>query len=156
MIQRQYIINTANKELGTKEFPKDSNIQKYGKWYGQNGVKWCGQFVSWVFAQSGAALGHIDSDNGYSSCQDGYKHFLSLGKITKNPQKGDIVFYDWNKDAHADHTGIFHTWIKQGESFAAYEGNTSVGNDSNGGEVMHRLRNIRSVIGFADMSYILD
>ena len=101
--------------------------------FGENGVQWCAIFVSWVFDHADYPLGNIDTDKGYSSCQDGYNHWKKTGELTETPQMGDIVLYDWNEDGHCDHTGIFLKWIEEGKIFQSYEGNTSVGNDSDGG-----------------------
>ena len=148
-MSRQKIVDTAAAEVGTKENPPDSNMTKFGAWYGENGVKWCAIFVSWVYAHAGCPLGYIDSPNGYASCQDGYEHWKKTGELTKTPEMGDIVLYDWDWDGHCDHTGIFNKWIQEGVTFESYEGNTSAGNNSNGGEVMLRTRNVKFVKAFA-------
>jgi len=147
-MSRQTIIDVAAEQVGTKENPPGSNRTKYGEWFGENGLKWCAIFVSWVYAQAGYPLGQIDSNKGYSSCQDGYDHWKKSGELTSHPKMGDIVLYDWNEDGHCDHTGIFYQWITEGKSFQSYEGNTSVGSDSDGGEVMLRNRNLKYVETF--------
>jgi hypothetical protein len=53
-----------------------------------------------------------------------------IGKAA--PQPGDIAIYDWDGGV-ADHIGIVETYLGGGK-FTAIEGNTSVGNDSDGGE----------------------
>jgi hypothetical protein len=147
-MSRQKVIEVAASQLGVKESPPDSNKTKYGEWYGENGVQWCAIFVSWVFDQARSPLGHIDTDKGYASCQDGYLHWQRTHELTTTPQEADIVLYDWNLDGHCDHTGIFFKWLEEGVSFQSYEGNTSVGNDSDGGEVMLRTRTVRYVKAF--------
>jgi len=153
-MSRQAIINIAASQLGTKESPPGSNKTKYGEWYGENGVKWCAIFVSWVFNEAGCPLGKIDSPKGYSSCQNGYEHWKKTGELTAKPQMGDIVLFDWNEDGHCDHTGIFYQWIEEGKSFHSYEGNTSVGSESDGGAVMLRTRNMKYVHAFASPKVI--
>ena len=106
-MSRQTIINVAAAEVGTKESPPDSNLTKYGAWFGLNGEKWCAIFVSWVYAHAGYPLGDIDTNRGYSSCQSGYEHWKLTGELTDDPQMGDIVLFDWDGDGHCDHTGIF-------------------------------------------------
>jgi hypothetical protein len=147
-MSRDKIINVAAGELGTKESPPDSNCTNYGEWFGENGQKWCAIFVSWVFYHAGYPLGPIDTSKGFSSCQSGYNHWHQNGEIVTDPKPADIVLFDWNQNGHCDHTGIFFKWIKKGLSFYTYEGNTSVGNDSDGGEVMKRIRYMRSVKAF--------
>ena len=139
------IVNIAHAEIGTKEVPFGSNKTKYGKWFGLDGVPWCGIFVSWVYAQAGRQLPSIGWLRGFASVQQAYLHYKAEGKITDTPVPGDIVVFDWNGDGWFDHTGIFVRWIDS-ERFGSIEGNTSLGNQSNGGEVMMRKRNKRQAV----------
>lgn len=139
------LINIANDEIGTVEVPKNSNKTKYGKWFGWNGVPWCGIFVSWVYAQNKTPLGNIGFLKGFAGCQTAVAHFKKTKEITKTPQSGDIVFYDWNNDKRYDHTGIFVKQIDENH-FEAIEGNTSINNQSNGGQVMKRIRTFNNAI----------
>jgi peptidoglycan hydrolase-like protein with peptidoglycan-binding domain len=147
---RQTIIDTAASQNGTKENPPNTNKTSYGEWYGMNGVHWCAIFVSWVYDQAGHPLGQIDSPKGYHYCPSAYNFWKRNNRITKNPQPGDIVLYDWEGDARSNHTGIFVEWIKQGETFKAWEGNTSLTNDSDGGQVMMRTRSVKLVQAFVN------
>ena len=135
------IIEVAEKEIGTTEFPINSNRTKYGKWFGLDSVAWCGIFVSWCYAKANTPLPKIGFTKGFAGCQTAVAYFKAHKKIVEFPQEGDIVFFDWNNDGRYDHTGIFVKWlnIKFGE-FETIEGNTSLTNDSNGGEVMRRKR----------------
>lgn len=140
-MSRQKIIETAASQNGVKESPPNSNKTIYGKWYGLDGVKWCCIFVSWVYDHAGHHLEAIDSPNGYQSCQSGYNFWKRNNRIVKEPQPADIVLYDWTGNGICDHTGIFVKWLDSAKtSFQAWEGNTAVGNDSDGGEVMLRER----------------
>lgn len=132
------IIETAIKEIGTIEKPKNSNKTKYGKWFGFDGVPWCGIFVSWVYAQAGYPLGNIGFPKGFAGCQTAVAHFRKTGEIVKNPQRGDIIFFDWNGDKRYDHCGIVND--NNGNGIGTIEGNTSFTNESNGGQVMNRFR----------------
>ncbi|WP_159799234.1 CHAP domain-containing protein [Flavobacterium sp. MK4S-17] len=136
------VIQIALAEVGTTEVPKNSNKTKYGKWFGLNGVAWCGIFCSWVYAKAGVPLGNIGFTKGFAGCQTAVAHFKKTGEITTTPQVGDLVFFDWNKDKRHDHVGIFNGWKDKGKGeFYTVEGNTAIGNDSNGGQVMSRTRN---------------
>ena len=53
-------------------------------------------------------------------------------------KKGDIVLYDFNHNGTSDHTGIVYK-VKGGKIYVI-EGNTSKGNNCNGGMVMKRCR----------------
>ena len=134
------IVEAARKEIGQIESPKNSNKTKYGKWFGFDGVAWCGMFVSWCYSQSGTPLPNIGFKKGFAGCQTAVAYFKKNNLITKTPIAGDIVFFDWNKDGRHDHTGIFVRWLNDNE-FESIEGNTAIGNDSNGGQVMLRKRN---------------
>jgi hypothetical protein len=135
------IVRIAAGEIGTEESPKNSNKTKYGKWARYDGVPWCGLFTSWCYEKAGFPLPRIGFRfNGFAGCQTAVAYFRKHNKIVQDPQPGDIVFYDWNKDGRHDHTGIFEGWIDN-NTFTAIEGNTAVGNDSNGGKVMRRNRN---------------
>jgi len=134
------IVEVAKKEIGQVEIPKNSNKTKYGHWFGFDGVAWCGMFVSWVYFTAGQQLPKIGFSKGFAGCQTAVAYFKKMNQITKTPIAGDIVFFDWNKDGRYDHTGIFVRWIDENQ-FESIEGNTAVGNDSNGGQVMLRRRN---------------
>lgn len=62
------------------------------------------------------------------------------------PRPGDIAIFNWDGGV-PDHIGIVEEYLGDGQ-FHAIEGNTSAGNDSNGGEVMRRLRTVAQVDGF--------
>jgi len=140
----------AQKEIGMKESPASSNKQKYGQWYGMNGVPWCAIFCTWC-DQTGArpapsfAKGQRYSYVPYvvSDARQGINGLT----ITSSPKPGDLVCYDWSYDGEFDHIGIFEAGDPN--SFQAIEGNTSQSNNSNGGEVMRRYRsNIDTSIVF--------
>lgn len=140
------IIETALKEVGTKESPPDSNNVKYNDWiYGKPvsgpNFPWCGAFVSWVYANSGFPLGNIGVTKGYVGCPYALANIAKWGKVVSRHEvkPGDVVFFDWNHDQRMDHTGIFVKDLGN-DLFESIEGNTSLGNDSNGGEVMVRQR----------------
>jgi len=141
-INGQLIADFAFKEVGTKESPANSNETKYGKWFGYDGVAWCAMFVSYCFAKNGFPLPKgLGYKNGMAGCQTAVRYFKASGEITTDPKVGDIIFFDWNGDNRYDHTGIFNGW-KDKEAGIMYtiEGNTSLTNQSNGGEVMSRKR----------------
>ncbi len=139
------IIRIAEKEIGETEKPANSNKTKYGKWFGLDGVAWCGMFVSWCYAQAGFQLPKIGFSKGFAGCQTAVAYFKKNNKITTKPVEGDIVFFDFNNDGRYDHTGIFKQWLTK-DTFESIEGNTALGNDSNGGKVMFRTRNIKNAI----------
>jgi hypothetical protein len=140
------IIEIASLEVGQGEVPLNSNKTKYGKWFGFDGVAWCGMFVSWCYFMAGKPLGKIGFTKGFAGCQTAVAYFKEKGKVTTSPVEGDIVFFDWNKDGRYDHTGLFVKWTQPNVKFETIEGNTSLTNQSNGGQVMRRNRNNVNVI----------
>jgi CHAP domain-containing protein len=139
---RQRALEKATSQLGYTESPAGSNNNKFGSWYGMNGVPWCAIFVSWCFEQAGGSPS-FKAGSMYSYCP----YVVSDARANRNglqsvddPIPGDAVCYDWAFDTIYDHIGIFERWTSGTSQFNAIEGNTSVDNNSNGGEVMRRSR----------------
>jgi hypothetical protein len=148
-------LTEATRHLGVKEAPPGSNETPFGIWFGKNGVPWCNIFVSYCF-QLGA---------GYTLC-NGFsgpgvvpgkgcayvpttEHWLSATGMwvgRTEPQPGDIAIFNWD-GGQPDHIGIVQRNDGNGV-FTTIEGNTSVSNNSDGGEVMQRSRHILQVDGF--------
>ena len=138
------ILRVARGELGYKESPAGSNKTKYGAWFGLNGQPWCMMFVQWCFRQAGAQdlLPALTA-----SCGALMRAAQARGQwITGGYQPGDVVIYDFpGNNVKTDHCGIVVTPLTTG--VRAIEGNTAVGDDSNGGEVMERTRPERFILG---------
>ena len=135
------VLNVAKKELGYKESPAGSNKTKYGSWYGLDGYAWCVMFVQWVFNQAGVSLPVKTA-----SCTVLMNRAKTSGMwVTSGFKPGDVVIYDWGGDRVPDHCGIVES--VSGNMVTAIEGNTAVGNDSDGGEVMRRNRSVTQIIG---------
>jgi hypothetical protein len=140
------VLDIARKEIGTTEDPPDSNRTKYGEWFSYQGVPWCAIFVSWCFYRAGLDLPKIGfSKPGFAGCQSAVAYFRKTGRIVNIPKPGDIAFYDFNGDGRYEHTGLYEAHLST-TMFTAIEGNTSVSNDSNGGQVMRRKRLYRKAI----------
>lgn len=140
-MNRSDIVTIASQEIGKTENPANSNQTVYGKWFGFDGVAWCAIFVSWCYDKAGFPLGNIGYKKGFAGCQYGFEVFKKKGWIIpkEQAQPGDIVLFDWNGDKRFDHTGLFVKKI-DADTFETIEGNTAIGNDSNGGTVMRRHR----------------
>lgn len=144
-------LDTAKKEIGVVESPPGSNwgvrVSQYLKSAGiPFPTPWCLAFVHWCYRRNGVNLGGgalVEAFDNWAA-QHGY--------LVKRPRKGDIVCYDWNRDNWDDHVAIVDRvlalrWTPSGRFVGwvrTVEGNTSVGNDSNGGCVMIRYRWIQS------------
>ena len=147
------LLNIARKELGTKEYPENSNNVKYNTdYYGRevsgSAYPWCCAFVWWVFKKAGMSKIFCDGKK-TALCEYVRGH---MKNHTMTPQPGDLAIYQFDSDPQADHIGIVESVNADG-SFVAIEGNTRVGNDSNGGEVMRRTRKKSSVICFVRPNY---
>ena len=140
MATAAHLLDIARAELGTKESPTGSNKVKYSTWYGLTGP-WCVMFVMWCCHYAGVELPIRTA-----SCSALRAAAQSAGMwVTGDYRPGDIVIYDWGKDGKPDHCGIIET--VGGSSVVSIEGNTAIGNDSNGGEVMRRTRTLSQIIG---------
>lgn len=134
------ILSIARQELGTKESPAGSNRVKYAQWFGLNGQPWCVMFVDWVFNTAGARelLPVVTA-----SCTVLMNAAKQKGLwVTRDYRPGDVPVFNFSGSYH---TGIIES--VEGDLITTIEGNTAVGNDSNGGQVMRRSRNKRQIMG---------
>lgn len=143
------ILELAKSQIGIKENPRNSNNVKYNTWYYGKPVSgpqypWCMAFVQWVYTHANAKLPFKTP-----SCS-GLLNWYKRNQpecIVKNPVPGCIVIFDFpNTKYKTDHTGIFVS--KNSKTLTTIDGNTSVGNDSNGGEVMARTRDLSNVYAY--------
>jgi peptidoglycan hydrolase-like protein with peptidoglycan-binding domain len=139
------------RHLGEKEFPPGSNHVPWASdWYGVIGP-WCAMGVTRAYVDAGSKVFKRGSRYAYvpfivGDARAGRNNLT----LTMMPKPGDLVCYDWQGDHVGDHVGLFERWIAGGEGieFHAIEGNTALGNDSNGGEVMRRTRKRPQVQAF--------
>ena len=150
----QNALTEALKHLGTKESPSNSNKTAFGTWFGVNGVAWCNIFVSYCFAIGAKYVicsgfkgaGVYPNGCTYVPTTEAWLRATGMWKGVTTPMAGDIAIYNWDGGV-PDHIGIVEQDLGGGK-FNAIEGNTAVGNDSNGGAVMRRLRYVSQVDGF--------
>ncbi len=147
----------ALREIGTHEDPPGTNETPYGEWFGINGAPWCAIFVSWCFAHAGHPLARGAHGPGVNTKGCAYVPTIAAwlrrtGQWvdTGDPQPGDLAIYNWD-GGEPDHIGIVET-VDGAGSFTAVEGNTAVGNDTNGGAVMRRERTTADVDGFGRLT----
>jgi putative peptidoglycan binding protein/CHAP domain-containing protein len=144
----------AIKHIGVTESPPDSNRTMFGVWFGVDGVPWCNIFVSYCFqiaagytiAGGFAGAGVYPKGCAYVPTTEAWLRLTGmwLGRVT--PLPGDIAIYNWD-GGDPDHIGIVESYLGDGR-FTAIEGNTSVTNKSNGGEVQRATRTLAQVDGF--------
>ena len=148
-VSAEKILRLAEAEIGYKESPDGSNRTKYGAWYGLDGQPWCMMFIQWVFAQAGAAeLLPMKT----ASCGQLMRAAQAAGLwATGHYQPGDVVVFDFPGGAATDHCGIIASVTAN--YAVSIEGNTALGNDSNGGEVMRRTRGVSQILGAVRPKY---
>ena len=149
MSKLEDILKIAEKEIGTKESPANSNKQKYGVAYGMNGVAWCVIFVWYLFQEADASELFYDGGK-VASCSAVMNYAKKNNQwVTSNYQPGDLVIFDFsNTNSTTDHIGI----VKEvsGKTLITIEGNTSStnsGEQSNGGMVCQKERDVSLVVG---------
>jgi hypothetical protein len=123
----------------------------FGRWYGVDGVPWCAIFVSYAF-DVGAGVVLCRGWHGAGTGPRGVAYVPTLaawlratGRGVETPRPGDIAVFDWDGGL-PDHVGIVVR--AQPCGIETVEGNTAVGNDSDGGEVMRRSRRLSDVALF--------
>jgi peptidoglycan hydrolase-like protein with peptidoglycan-binding domain len=140
-----HLIEIARSQIGTKEHPPNSNRNPYGAALGRDGEPWCAMFVTWCFRQAGATLPDVNGPDGlFTFCPSAVTYARTNSQVVAAPEPGDVLLFDWTGDGTADHVGIFVTANADG-SYTTIEGNTASGNDSDGGEVLQRIRWPRQV-----------
>ena len=146
------VVDAAKSQLNYRETGNNDTI--YGKWFGLNNQPWCAMFVSWCYDQAGlVSKVAAQTKKGFASCDAGLKWFTKKNKIVPvgQAQAGDLVFFQFDKDAQADHVGICAS--NDGKGFLmVYEGNTSgdsKGSQSNGDGVFLKKRSYSLIMGVA-------
>jgi hypothetical protein len=154
----QLALQEALTHVGVTEQPPDSNRTPFGEWFGVDGVKWCNIFVSYCFAVGAdyticagfKGAGVYPRGCTYVPTTEAWLRATGLWVGRTSPLPGDIAIFNWDGGA-PDHIGIVEEDLGGGR-FTSIEGNTSVGNDSNGGAVMRRTRRVSQVNGFGRVS----
>jgi hypothetical protein len=141
----------ALRHVGVREAPPDSNRTMFGRWFGVDGVPWCAIFVSYCF-DVGAGVVLCRGWDGAGVRARGVAYVPTLaawlkadGRWMDAPQPGDLAVFDWDGGL-SDHVGIVIR--AHGDVLQTVEGNTAIGNDSDGGQVMRRERRRAQVAGF--------
>lgn len=98
----QALVEVARSQLG------NVGGEPYWRWYGfSERVEWCACFASWCADQCGLIESGVVPK--FSYCDDGIAWFQSRGRWkerTVTPQPGDLIFFDWDHDGHANHVGV--------------------------------------------------
>ena len=140
MTKAKELLAIAVRELGTKEYPANSNRVKYNDWYYGREVSgsaypWCMAFVQWCFAEAGVPLPFKTASCG--ALLRWYREH-EPDCIVRDPMPGDIAIFDFPGGADTDHTGIVES--VGASTVTTIDGNTGTTSDANGGAVMRRTR----------------
>lgn len=141
----------ALRHVGVRESPPGSNRTMFGRWFGADGVPWCAIFVSYAF-DVGAGVVLCRGWRGAGVGPRGVAYVPTLaawlkatGRAVEEPRLGDLAVFDWDGGV-PDHVGIILAAHANG--IDTVEGNTGIGDDSDGGEVMRRTRPLGHVALF--------
>lgn len=154
---RHIALAHAKRYIGVKENPAGSNSDRgtgrtgtgplIDRWChaanGQYGYPWCAAFLCAMFAAAGRPIGDFRRASvGFLEHWSGQR-----GWLVTRPLRGDLICYRFDRDDWADHVGIIDRVLAvrwKGRAFTGLvrtvEGNTSAGNDANGGQVQVRYR----------------
>lgn len=149
------LVERAKQFVGVKEHPPGSNRGPYNKklrggidnWCmraaGVLGYPWCAAFVCAMSED----VGYRITEPYRAGVEQLERWAQRVGKIVARPLRGDLVCYDWDRNDWMDHVGIVDRVLAlkwRGGRFVGFvrtvEGNTSAGNNSNGGQVQIRYR----------------
>lgn len=155
--QADIIVSVALGEEGYTEGSNNDN--KYGAYFNQNNVAWCALFISWCARQAGIPTSIIKTtawagDMGSSQRTGNFgSQYYPKGSIT--PQKGDIVYYDWNKNGSSDHVEIVISVNESSKTFTSIGGNTKGDSGSTEGVRRHSNYSFTSsyIVGFERPNY---
>lgn len=138
-------------QIGTKEDPAGSNRVKYNTWFYGSAVSgsnypWCMVFAQWLYY-----MAHFKLPVQTASCSEMMRAAKKDGSWKESGyQKGDLVLYDWTESESKkdpSHCGVIYNVHENNKTIQAIEGNTSLRNQSNGGEVMLRTRRFGQIRG---------
>lgn len=149
------IISVAENEIGTKEYPANSNNVKYNtEYYGRvvsgSEYPWCVTFVWYIFKY--ALFSKLFYGGGKTASSTTLRNYYrNKGQtITSNYKEGDIIFFNFTDSSlNAKTSKCYHTAIcvsSTSSTITTIDGNTGTTNESNGGEVMQKTRSIKYVV----------
>ena len=136
MTPGERVLSVAASQIGYHEEKNHRN--KYGAWYGLDGVAWCMEFVQWCYDKADIPLPFKTA-----SCGELLRWYRKHQPecVGATPVPGCIVIFDFPRTAYdTDHTGIFEGMGR--ETITTVDGNTTggAGSDANGGWVERRTR----------------
>lgn len=150
-------LGKAREYVGVKEHPPGSNrgpdIDRWCKWAnGQVGYPWCAAFACGMVREACELIVPDPRRASVGFLEAWAEKVGSLLKPGTRPRRGDWICYRFDSDDWPDHIGIvLRVYAIGWAGRYAYgrvrtiEGNTSAGDDANGGQVQIRYRDVRRV-----------
>jgi cell wall-associated NlpC family hydrolase len=107
-----------------------------------------------MYFDLGAISSVANTKKGFASCDAWLKYLTKNNQIVPIGQakRGDIVFFQFDEDAQADHVGIVRSHNTTLKNLQVYEGNTSSGksgSQSNGDGFYLKKRNYQTIMAVA-------
>jgi hypothetical protein len=143
------VMDLCNASLGYTESKNNDTI--FGKWYGLNNQPWCAMSASKMYFDAGMIKTVANTKKGFASCDAWLKYLTKNNQIIPIGQAkaGDIVFFQFDEDAQADHVGIVKNHNTLRKVLYVYEGNTSsgkAGSQSNGDGFYLKKRDYKTIM----------
>lgn len=142
----EFICWLAQNEIGVVEKPSGSNRVKYNDWYYGKSVSgdaypWCMVFMQWLADAADLTVLRTPSCSKLAQWAKAQREW-----VTKNFRRGDWVEFDFSGQRRiTQHVGLV---LEAHSNYVdTIEGNTSSGNQSNGGQVQRRKRKISLITG---------
>lgn len=147
---RVQALEQARLYVGVREQPSGSNrgphIDRWCRWAnGLVGYPWCAAFVCGMYREACGLIVPEPRRASVGFLQAWANEVGALLPAGKRPARGDLVCYRFDSDNWPDHIGIVDRcprWGRYRGYVRTIEGNTSAGNDANGGQVQVRYREI--------------
>ena len=152
------VIEIARADLGYTENPPNSNMTKYGKAYGMDGVPWCVEALWFWFNEAGERMAFFGGGK-TASCSVLLRWYKEQGLTVpvEDVQVGDIVLLNFHGGKDPEHCGLaVETY---GDAIFVIEGNTSPGlegSQNNGGCVALKQRNPSQIVAVCRPQYKAD
>lgn len=138
----------ARAQVGVKEHPPGSNrgpkIDDWQRAVNMIAQPWCGAFVAACLRAGGVTPSERMRFTPFiiEDAKAGRNGLVRVVPYSER-QAGDLFVYQWDSGP-VDHVGIY-TGNDEGALALVIEGNTAIGDDSNGGQVMVRRRDRKFV-----------
>lgn len=122
------------------------NTEYYGKEVSSAKNPWCCVMLWWIFQRTNKYLFYGGKKT--SSCVTLLDYYRKNDKerVGRIPQRGCIVFMDFNDNKLPDHVGICVDVNLKANTCTTVEGNTGITSQNNGGCVMQKIRAFKNIV----------